>query len=571
MRVQRMFFTAIVIVLAGYIPVLAEGECSFDLTRLGTGEVPSVKLNKSCSSGLPEDVRAQILSTIQTALAEKNPQKLQNIKQHLTAIYNAYLGADQSFQSKRVLESLRSLLLEAWAGSQGFKVPPAESVTIEDVGELVDKLAAAVKTITPTHPDPAPSEPANPGQPDQEEEPWRIEDIIFSAAAVVLALGLAAAGWAIMAVSNRLSRRSKALNVRLQRLALAGRPTGVDSQNQSQAILNLMDARFAREWSPRLEELNVAKQQVDLRIEASDAELTRLREELARLAAEVATMAGGIASKMTESEAQLQEKRTLLPEGFLNRLEEAERAAGTKDTQPIPASRLVALERDLLVESWKKLKESNKDVAGAVDRSFSEKWKSVQQNLLVTLHEVVKNDEELRSAFDLAVLPVRDFDQLAGRLSLIAQLVDGEVKPHPNETTELLRVRENAHVVSTLLNTGLLAERLRFRLEKWASERFLSFADLFLQRHQQEHLKGTSGELEKGAPVVLELLGRGDLEPIDVQLGVTLFDSSQHVGRSTTSDPRMKNGVISGVIRNGFVRKSTGQVVRQPEVIVNRV
>jgi len=65
------------------------------------------------------------------------------------------------------------------------------------------------------------------------------------------------------------------------------------------------------------------------------------------------------------------------------------------------------------------------------------------------------------------------------------------------------------------------------------------------------------------------VLQLADLQPVALIPGVTPFDSSRHVGRSTTSDARLANGVIAGVIRNGFVRGQ--KVIRQPEVIVNRL
>ena len=66
-----------------------------------------------------------------------------------------------------------------------------------------------------------------------------------------------------------------------------------------------------------------------------------------------------------------------------------------------------------------------------------------------------------------------------------------------------------------------------------------------------------------------EVLRVASVEPIDVTPGETLFDSARHVGRSTSNDPRFADGVITGVVRNGFIEGGR-QVIRQPEVIVNR-
>jgi hypothetical protein len=42
------------------------------------------------------------------------------------------------------------------------------------------------------------------------------------------------------------------------------------------------------------------------------------------------------------------------------------------------------------------------------------------------------------------------------------------------------------------------------------------------------------------------------------------------MGRSTTSDPRLPDGSIASVVRNGFLRANQ-PAIRQPEVIVNRL
>src|SRR5262249_34473725 len=100
---------------------------------------------------------------------------------------------------------------------------------------------------------------------------------------------------------------------------------------------------------------------------------------------------------------------------------------------------------------------------------------------------------------------------------------------------------------------------------------FLQFADLYLQRCQQARLEKRDGsELRDGLLLVRQVLHAADVEPIEVTPGETLFDSARHVGRSTTNDPRFADGVITGVIRNGFIEEGQ-QVIRQPEVIVNRM
>jgi molecular chaperone GrpE (heat shock protein) len=42
------------------------------------------------------------------------------------------------------------------------------------------------------------------------------------------------------------------------------------------------------------------------------------------------------------------------------------------------------------------------------------------------------------------------------------------------------------------------------------------------------------------------------------------------MGRSTANNPNFADGIIVGVVRNGFIRGGR-EVIRQPEVIVNRL
>jgi len=98
----------------------------------------------------------------------------------------------------------------------------------------------------------------------------------------------------------------------------------------------------------------------------------------------------------------------------------------------------------------------------------------------------------------------------------------------------------------------------------------LTVHDLYLQRCQQAQIEKRDGATSEGLTLVRNMLRIAAVEPIEVTPGETLFDSTRHVGRSTSNDPRFADGVITGVVRNGFIEG--GQlVIRQPEVIVNRM
>jgi hypothetical protein len=198
--------------------------------------------------------------------------------------------------------------------------------------------------------------------------------------------------------------------------------------------------------------------------------------------------------------------------------------------------------------------------------------KALREELLCELPRRIEADEELRSSCASVLAPVRELENLIRKVSIAQKLVEGTLPPLDQPARQLQRIREGATLLTMLHSSASFAERLNFRLEQWAGERFLTFADLFLQKRQQALLQGglPSPAMDDGYRIVLDVLAAADLAPIEIELGRTLFDSSQHVGRSTASQPGLRDGVIAGVVRNGFKQRG-GRVVRQPEVVVNRL
>jgi hypothetical protein len=252
----------------------------------------------------------------------------------------------------------------------------------------------------------------------------------------------------------------------------------------------------------------------------------------------------------------------------INKLFESVGELLAKDAKPsdAPSSSSLPLEIDILRETWKMFQD-NRDLVTVLERGKTIKWEEIRKPLLSQLPAVVS--EKLRPTFDTVVAPARDFHNLTTKIGLIQRLLSGNLPPLSTEHQNLMRTREFINLLTMIQNSNLVADRLSFRLERWVEDQFLDFADLYLQEYQVARLKGDGAHLEPGLQIVRRVLKVADLEPADLALGVTVFDSARHIGRSTTSDPNFANGLILGVVRNGFLRG--GQVLRQPEVIVNRV
>jgi hypothetical protein len=227
----------------------------------------------------------------------------------------------------------------------------------------------------------------------------------------------------------------------------------------------------------------------------------------------------------------------------------------------------MALEREVLGESWKKFRQ-NEQVSVYLDKAAKDEcWKQIGDPLLMRLPKLVPDD--LKPTFEAVLAPAREYDDFLVKISLIPKIVNGELPRLASDAQELARTREFAQFLAMSHDSTFLGDRLNFRLNNWVMDNFLAFADLYLQRYQQLQMENRQDVLEEGVSIVKRVLRVAALEPIDVKLGETPFDSTRHIGRSTANDARFFDGVIVGVVRNGFIEGNT-QIIRQPEVVVNR-
>ncbi len=255
---------------------------------------------------------------------------------------------------------------------------------------------------------------------------------------------------------------------------------------------------------------------------------------------------------------------SLLPE--LNQLQEglARLTQTVEETNTVPASAAadsVRLEHQVLAEHWKQFRDK-KDLSAASESATPENpW-----NLLTELTLLVP--AELQPSFEAVLTPYREHRRLIQKIEIIPRVVSGEM-PLSSEAAELKRARDLVQLLIAAQSTDG-SDRFHFQLQSWVTDTFLPFADLYLQSCQKAHLDQRDAELQKGMSLVRQILRIASVEPMDVTLGETRFDSARHIGRLTSSDPRFPDGVITGVVRNGFV-EGGHQVIRQPEVVVNRV
>ncbi len=93
---------------------------------------------------------------------------------------------------------------------------------------------------------------------------------------------------------------------------------------------------------------------------------------------------------------------------------------------------------------------------------------------------------------------------------------------------------------------------------------------MFLIEYQKAARDGENRPLEESYQILLDVLQKGDAEPIPIVLEETSFNSDIHIIRTITHNNSLPNGVIVRVSKNGF-RENNGTIIQPPEVIVNRV
>jgi len=224
----------------------------------------------------------------------------------------------------------------------------------------------------------------------------------------------------------------------------------------------------------------------------------------------------------------------------------------------------VALEHQVLGESWKQFRANPTLHAAFDDAGGNAAWES----LLDELPKYIPPD--LQPSFEAVYVPCKEHRLFVKKVALIPRIIERKIPRLPTDAEELRRTRELAGLLAAAQSGADGANPLNFRFKRWVTDMFLPFADLYLQRCQQADLEKRGGDLRSGANVVRQLLQLASVEPIEVKLGETAFDSTRHIGRATSNDPRYPDGVITGVVRNGFIEGGQ-QVIRQPEVIVNRM
>ncbi len=248
--------------------------------------------------------------------------------------------------------------------------------------------------------------------------------------------------------------------------------------------------------------------------------------------------------------------------------------ATTQELQKVPSPLAAQFETEqaLLKKDWKRFLNTEKEIGRLAQSVKAEgDHKVIFDELLRELPKAVESDPQLSQFFGSKLAPIHFINRQLKLILLAGARAEQEMPEENALMSKLLGLRDSAHLLATFRNTDKAGEELlRFKPTEWCNKKLPELADQFLCFYQEAQAKGQSAPLDKALKVVIRALRIGELEPIDIVLGETDFNSEIHVGVSRDNQPKYPEGTIVGVVKNGFKNIRDARVVTQPEVIVNR-
>lgn len=560
------------LVAAVLLAVPCASQCPQTVDLLRQGKIPDSFQVTGCAEALPPELKEQLRSSIAAALTDKDKDKLTRLAHLINQIHTAY---SNSATHRRA--TVGSALAEILSDPKILELGHHRASSVNAAG--IDSLLALLRSL----PQEAPSDPLERVRPLEKEideqkatlskevEIWK--NNFNTVSWYVLGLSILSIITLLCVILLTVWARLAHSKVKGTVASLRHRVYDPDVFN---GIVRRAESFVTHRFKPQIESLQNVPQQVELQ----GQQILALRNELNQLSQRLAASPPAGEQNAPDRDHPHTDDGSARDSRLQQALSSLHARIGTlerglNDARPavgdLKIESLIVLELEVLAAAWKRFAESNKDLSRSADSILREEdTNGLYRKLLVDLPALVANDEDLRAAGESAVAPVREFQALVSRISLIPKEIEGSLPNPDTPVKKLLRIRESSHLLSILLGSSLLLDKMHFRLDKWAGERFLSYADLFLKKYQDARREGRDATLEPGRTIVLQTLALAGLEPLDIVLGQTPFDSGKHVGRSTTNRPDMPDGTIASVVRNGFLH-ADGTVWRQPEVIVNRL
>jgi len=232
---------------------------------------------------------------------------------------------------------------------------------------------------------------------------------------------------------------------------------------------------------------------------------------------------------------------------------------------------LLNIEKKILFEAWEKLYKSKKDFINyAQNIKNTEEYQIIGIKIGRNLLALLKDHNFLYDRCLKITGPMNDYFSPLLKLNYIKNVVSNikiiEKQPFENQ---FLWLRENIHFIFQISKEAQ-KYNIPFNTEKWINDIFVEFVDLFLKNYQKDCLRNSKSLLNEAHKLIIEILEKVDLEPIEIILEKTFFNDEIHKVHSKVMNTRLANNVIIGVRNNGFISKK-GVIKVYPNVIINSI
>lgn len=243
---------------------------------------------------------------------------------------------------------------------------------------------------------------------------------------------------------------------------------------------------------------------------------------------------------------------------------------------PPPLELIVDIEWGVLERRWNHFKENRKDIHQRIWGWDNSEEQRLAVDLLRRLPEELEAQPELQHGLRSASRSLyEDYTRLT-ILSGFSRLNDTlpssggsdelrEIKKYQNHLSQIRNIQDLLALIET---TDVGREMEKFTFKRWVREEFLGFADSFFKIWA---VPENASRLRNARAIGLKTLHYAGVEPIEIELGRTQFDSKIQVARSDSCEPDKPDGAIVGIVRSGFRDLEKDRILQRPEVVVNRV
>ena len=239
------------------------------------------------------------------------------------------------------------------------------------------------------------------------------------------------------------------------------------------------------------------------------------------------------------------------------------------DIKVVISSEIQKSEKEITEKKWEKLKENHQAI---IDQATDLKEKentffeeTLKEDLVALFTDF---DKSTASKYNSILTEINEYYKQMMCLAMIHNYFESP-EAHPEQDIDTPELRSWSELLSSLQSSRKIRKMLNFKLAGWIRSDFLEVADMFLREYLDRKQEKSDDSWDELNQIVLDVLAKADLKPVEIELGKTNYNSKKHIARSSISNNSLPDKVITGIIRNGFMQKE--RVIQQPQVTINKV